>query len=61
MTQHDVDDKDERIDVADAAQVRAWAERLRVTPDEVLEAVRTVGEGWSEVKAFLEGGGIRLP
>jgi hypothetical protein len=60
MTGRDVED-DERIDVADPARVRAWAERLRVSPDEVLEAVRTVGERWSEVKAFVEGGGIRVP
>jgi hypothetical protein len=60
MTGRDVDD-DEQIDVADPAQVQAWAERLRVTPEEVLEAVRTAGERWSEVKAFVEGGGIRVP
>jgi hypothetical protein len=41
------------IDHRDPAQLQYWAERLEATPDEVIEAVRTVGPNCTAVAIWL--------
>ena len=41
------------IDTGDAGQVRYWADRLKATPEEICEAVGTVGPNCTAVAIWL--------
>ena len=43
----------DRIDVNDANEVRNWTKSLGVTPDQLRDAVKTVGTQASKVKEYL--------
>lgn len=50
-----------RLDPHDDAAMRAWAQRFGVTLEELLDAIRTVGDDAEKVQQFLAGGGNRVP
>lgn len=48
-----------RIDVNEAYELRDWARKLHVTPDELKEAVRRVGTSAEAVEKHLRNSGGR--
>lgn len=50
-----------RIDVEKKSDVQRWAREFGVTPEELCDAVRTVGDEVDKVRDFLAGGGDRVP
>lgn len=45
----------ERIDVGSDATLSAWAKRLNVSPEQIREAVKKVGDLASDVELHLKG------
>jgi hypothetical protein len=50
-------DGHEEIDPRDRDQLHYWAARLKATPDELIEAVRTVGPNSTAVAIWLGSAG----
>ena len=45
----------DRIDLDDEQAVARWAKKLAVTPEQLREAVRTVGDRAADVEMHLKG------
>ncbi|WP_431104695.1 DUF3606 domain-containing protein [Roseateles noduli] len=45
----------ERIDIADPAQLKSWADKLSTTEEQIRQAVTAVGASASDVELHLKG------
>jgi Protein of unknown function (DUF3606) len=45
----------DRIDINDEHEVRNWSQSLKVTPDQLREAVKKVGTSANQVRQYLRG------
>jgi methyl-accepting chemotaxis protein len=48
-------DAGERINVNEEYELRDWAKQFNVSPDQIREAVKTVGDRASDVEMHLKG------